>query len=147
VNLSYSEWLLALCLWREARGEGEAGMRAVGHVIRNRVFAGQGDWITVITAPLQFTSINPPKSKEGWPKDAQTVRFPQNDDLRWLTATQLAHAIFAGQDEDPTGVALYYANLANIDPGGWFERTILGNPAKYPQSAVIGRHSFFRELS
>ena len=143
MNLSYPEWLLALCVWREARGEGEAGMRAVGHVIRNRVFAKQGDWVKVVTAPNQFTSINPPKTREGFPKDGQTVLWPANDDTRFLKAQELAHSIFSGQDQDLTGGALYYANLVDIETGGWFEREILGHPEKYPRTALIGRHTFF----
>lgn len=146
MNLSYPEFLLALVMWREARGEGEAGMRAVGHVIRNRVFDGQGDWHKVITAPLQFTSMNPPKTKEGFPKDGQTALFPKSDDLRWISAVEAAHKIFSGQDQDITGGALYYANLEHIDKGGWFEVTILSDPAKFPQTAVIGRHTFYREV-
>lgn len=143
--MTYAEYLLALVMWREARGEGEEGMRAVGHVIRNRVSRGWGNWVEVMAKPLQFTSINPPKTKEGYPKDPQTCRWPAPDDVRWITAEQLAHQIYSGQDDDPTQGALYYANLQTIDTGGWFEKNILADPAKFPPTVVIGHHSFYRE--
>lgn len=145
MNLSYPEWLLALCLWREARGEGDVGMRAVAHVIRNRVFRGKQDWIQIITAPNQFTSINPPNTKEGYPKDRQTESWPAGTDLLWFRAQDIAHQVYSGQESDITGGALYYANLEHIDQGGDFERRILGHPEKYPRTALIGAHTFFGE--
>lgn len=60
--------LLGLCIWAEARGEGEEGRIAVGSVILNRVKHGRMNdpWgrrygrsvHTVIMAPYQFSWLN-----------------------------------------------------------------------------------------
>ena len=51
--------LLAATTWAEARSEGEEGMRAVAHVIVNRVGPRFGEDIsTVVLAPKQFSSWN-----------------------------------------------------------------------------------------
>jgi spore germination cell wall hydrolase CwlJ-like protein len=54
-------YLLALCIWAEARNQGLEGMQAVGSVILNRV-ARPGWWghdiKSVVLAPKQFSCFN-----------------------------------------------------------------------------------------
>ncbi len=60
-RLTYAEWMTALCIWREARGETFFGKVAVAEVIRNRA-ATKGRWpnsvVEVILQPWQFRSFN-----------------------------------------------------------------------------------------
>lgn len=100
---NYYRILLALTMYREARGQGREGMRAVGHVIRNRVNARWGDWDHVITKKWQFSAISAPG-------DSQLVVWPDSPDAVFLMAMELADAIYEGRDEDPTKGALNYWN-------------------------------------
>jgi len=137
--------LLALVGWREARGEGNApsekleAMRAVMHVIRNRVAAGWGDWDEVITRRNQFAAMSVPG-------DSQLVVWPEEDVPLFMAVLGLANAVYYGEDKDPTGGALYYANTKHLDQpwfSEWFRRDIVGNPEKHPQTARIRNHAFF----
>jgi hypothetical protein len=137
--------LLALVAWREARGEGRTpaekleSMRAVMHVIRNRVAAGWGDWDHVITRRNQFSAMSVPG-------DSQLVVWPDEDAPLFLAVLGLANAVYYGEDADPTGGALYYANIRHAGQpwfSEWFRRDILGNPEKHPETARIRNHAFF----
>jgi len=137
--------LLALVAWREARGEGDSpgekldAMRAVMHVIRNRVAAGWGDWDDVITRRNQFAAMSVPG-------DSQLVVWPDEDVPLFMAAMGLANTVYYGEDRDPTGGALYYANTKHLNQpwfSEWFRRDIVGNPTKHPQTVCIRNHSFF----
>ncbi len=69
-------YLLALCIWAEARSQGLEGMQAVGSVILNRA-ARPGWWgkdvKSVILAPKQFSSFN-----EDDPQRALMITIAQN---------------------------------------------------------------------
>ena len=57
---SYSNFVLALCIWREARGQSNEARRGVMNVILNRAglkFRGH-DVISVVLWPYQFSSFN-----------------------------------------------------------------------------------------
>jgi len=138
--LSWQDWYkiaLALTIWREASGEGRTGMRAVGHVIRNRVNAKWGDWDHVITAKWQFSSLTAPG-------DPMLVKWPDSPDPSFETAMSLADQIYDGSDPDITDGAVLYCNPKHIDKDGWFDREVLQKPAEHPRVAVIGQHEFFR---
>lgn len=137
--------LLALVAWREARGEGATlgekleAMRAVMHVIRNRVAAGWGDWDEVTTRRNQFAAMSVPG-------DSQLVVWPDDDVPLFLAVLELASAVYYGDDTDPTAGALYYANTKHLDQpwfSEWFRRDIIGDPEKHPQTARIQNHTFF----
>ena len=128
--------LLAICTWREARGEGQEGMRAVAHVIRNRVHAGWGDWDDVITKKNQFSSI----SLAG---DSQLLVWPDDDDASFRLVFEMCKSVLSGLDDDVTNGALYYANLKNTT-SGWFLNNIVGRPLEHPITVKIGRHTFFK---
>lgn len=137
--MNYEAFMLALVIWREARGEGDEGMVAVGRVIANRVAHGWGDWIKVITAPAQFSSI----SIMG---DPQTVKWPQVPDKAWERAQELANAFVGHSGEalapDPTGGATFYWNPATAT-SGWFKHSV--ESGKLQKTVTINRHDFYRE--
>jgi spore germination cell wall hydrolase CwlJ-like protein len=128
---AYFKALLALVIWREARGEGHTGMRAVAHVIRNRVLATHlpFQWDDVIERRLQFSSITAPG-------DPMLVQWPKQPDAQFEDAMQIAESVYNSSDEDPTGGATMYANLHVCHPD-W-------NWSKLTQTAVIGAHTFFK---
>jgi N-acetylmuramoyl-L-alanine amidase len=132
--MNWNDWytaVLALVIWREARGEGTEGMRAVAHVIRNRVVAGAatpGDWGAVIERKWQFSSLTAPG-------DSQLVQWPAHPDAGFEQAMAIAARVFAGTDQDPTGGASHYCNLSLCHPA-WAQTLT--------ETAKIGRHTFFK---
>jgi spore germination cell wall hydrolase CwlJ-like protein len=139
--MTWADWfkaLLALVLWREARGEGHDGMRAVAHVIKNRVDATDlpDQWDDVIGAKRQFSSMTAPG-------DSQLVLWPKQPDVRFEDAMQLAEDVYNNADQDNTGGAHYYANLALVPPTSSFWK-IVEDTEHHPQTAVIGHHTFFK---
>lgn len=139
--MNWADWFkaaLALVIWREARGEGEDGMRAVAHVIRNRVEASHlpDSWEDVIEAKWQFSSMTAPG-------DSQLVAWPKQPDQSFETAMQIAERVYGGLDFDLTNGAHFYANLAIVPPSSSFWQIIADKQA-HPQTAVIGHHTFFQ---
>jgi len=127
----YFKSLLALVIWREASGEGHTGMRAVAHVIRNRVMATHlpDQWEDVIVGKWQFSSITAPG-------DPTLVRWPKQPDTSFEDAMQIAEGTYTGVDPDITGGAVMYANLHVCSPKWDF--------GKLEQTCVIGAHTFWR---
>lgn len=125
----YSKFLLALTIYREARGEGEAGMTAVGHVIANRCFQWGRTWHDAITSRNQFSSM----SVAG---DSQTVVWPPVND----PVFEIAENVYVGFSKDNTGGALYYANEGAIS-SDWYRKEIIENP-EHPVTVVIGKQTF-----
>lgn len=126
--------LLALTMWREARGEGLDGMAAVGLVVQNRVRVWGPSWDKVLVGKNQFSSMTVPG-------DSQLVVWPTDEPLFKLTYMK-AWDIFKGECPDITHGALYYAYLPNVT-SGWFLREIVGKPAVHPVLAQVGRHTFY----
>jgi N-acetylmuramoyl-L-alanine amidase len=127
---------LALCAWKEARGQGLIGMRAVMCVIKNRV--GKPGFAhtlhDVIYGKNQFTSMSVASDPEFNLEPSGPV---------WPGAQLLASQVLDESLPDNTNGAHYYANLDTMDKGGWFERNILGQPGTHPLTATIGAHSFY----
>lgn len=94
----YETALLALCIWREARGEGEIGMRAVACSIRNRVQRPSwwgSSFADVIGKKYQYSSM-------AAPGDPQLIRYPDMNDAAFAEALQIADAIVNEEDiENP----------------------------------------------
>lgn len=117
----------------EARGDGEKGMAAVAHVIRNRAArpAWWGSTLTgVILKPRQFSAWN-----EGDPNRPFMLALSNTDD-DFLAAKALVTPILEGQQEDPTGGATHYHTRA-IKP--WWS-----NSPKLVKTVNIGEHVFYR---
>lgn len=95
--------LMALCCWREARGEGAMGKRGVCHVILNRVnarsFFGH-DIHSVILKPCAFSSFNL--------NDPNADKWPADADPSWMDSQTAAKQVLSWNDPDLTAGALYY---------------------------------------
>lgn len=134
--MAWSSWdiaVSALCAWREARGEGREGMRAVLHVIRNRSRQKNISIAQVTTAPMQFSSMTAPE-------DPELTRFPRpggSDGAAFETAMQIAEDVATGADvQDPTSGATFYFNPRVVMPA-WAQHMT--------KTATIGNHDFYKE--
>jgi N-acetylmuramoyl-L-alanine amidase len=124
-------FMLALAIYREARGEDLAAKLAVGCVIRNRVqhpsWYGR-TWFDVITKPYQFSSFNP--------GEPNSIVFGGPADLTWQDSVEAAVRVLGGEP-DPTGGATFY-----------FDRSAAMNPPKwaviYLHTADIGAFHFYK---
>lgn len=132
--------LLACLLWGEARGCHDDGKLAVANVVKNRVlsgrFPGRDDWAKVITAPLQFSSLNandPNRKKllEPLKWDSQST---------WDSCYACASAVLDGMTMDNTQRATHY-----------FDRSLDANPphwaAAFVHTCDIDRLHFYRDNS
>lgn len=133
---------MALTMWGEARNQGEAGMRAVGHVIKNRaesnhpgVFGGT-DIEAVAHAPKQFSAWNKGDPNRQMMLDIDDLRPGDPGYEEWQTAQKLATNILSGRDSDNTNGSLYYHTNA-VNPV-WAKKM---DPVK-----KIGDHLFYNEI-
>ena len=133
----YELVLLALCLWREARGETVAAKEAVAWCIRNRVTHPTWwgtDWCSVILKPWQFSSFNA--------NDPNAVKWPRPNDASWQSCLVIANAVYAGEGQDPTHGATHY-----------FDDSLKDNPPKWATdeslepAGKIGRLNFYRRAT
>lgn len=123
--------LLALCVWREARGEGPIGQRGVAHTIQNR--AAEPSWWGhdvrgVILCPRQFSSFNA--------DDPNADKFPNPADQGYQSIDAMCRAVLGGTDEDVTAGAQWYID-SSISPPAW--------ASKLEVSLQIGRLTFYRK--
>jgi hypothetical protein len=129
--------LLAATAWAEARSEGEYGMRAVAHVIVNRLGARFGDSLeTVIRAPKQFSAWNIGDPNRPLAQNPERYATAGVDKDTWEIAQQVALQVLQGQSVDPTNGALFYHTLA-VRPV--WDRFAVG-------PLVIGSHIFFHDV-
>lgn len=139
--------LLKICLWREARGEGNEGITAVASVVRNRVIRRKTSYALEVMRPWQFTSMTDPN-------DPEYALYPQDGDLSAVAADAIAEQVIAGEIPDPTGGATLYWNPTGIQSAKKFkllDGTIVAFPQNWNASVVqetvrIGKHIFLREL-
>lgn len=107
--------LLAATTFGEARSEGEHGMRAVAHVMVNRIGPRFGeDLSTVILSPKQFSVWNrsDPNRRLVVNLARDPARYNGGAVTEWETAQRIAREVLAGQSIDPTGGALFYHTQA-----------------------------------
>nr|WP_134600891.1 cell wall hydrolase [Pseudomonas aeruginosa] len=128
--------VLARTLWGEARGEGAAGMVAVGWTIRNR--AAQPGWWgraipTVCQKPYQFSCWN--RDDPNFPYLSGAKQIPA---AQYLQAREAALVVLAGKQPDPTGGATHYYSTSMSKPPAW--------AALARRTVKIGRHIFFRDV-
>ena len=121
--------IAALCAWKEARGEGHDGMRAVVHVIANRAQLQNKSWAQIVYAPLQFTSMT-------YRSDPQLGLVPKQPDPAFEDALNIAEYVQGGSDPDLTGGATHYFNPELVLPS-W--------AATMVKTATIGHHDFYKE--
>ena len=108
-----AHWM-ALTMWGEARGDGEAGMRAVGHVIDNRRRSGRNPTTYVtdtVSEAWQFSCWNPGDPNLAAMLNVEALPANSHERLMWQAARRLAEEILSGRSEDPTGGALFYHSV------------------------------------
>lgn len=135
---------MALCVWKEARGEGIAGMEAVACVILNRAkkwyYLQQERVHAAVYAKNQFTSMSVPS-------DPEFSLMPHPNDPQYAYADTLCSTLLANVDDsattDPTHGALYYANLAECT-SGWFAEHVVADTVNHPLLATIGKQNFYK---
>jgi spore germination cell wall hydrolase CwlJ-like protein len=129
--------LLAATAWGEARSEGADGMRAVAHVIVNRVGQRFGDDLeTVIRAPKQFSAWNVGDPNRPLVQNPERYATGGANLETWRAAQEIAREVLSGQSVDPTNGALFYHTRA-IRP--WWSRYGHG-------ATAIGAHIFYRDV-
>ena len=122
------DFILALCIWREARGEGSDGMQAVGCVIRNRVTQHKTSYYQEVTKPWQFSSI----TAKG---DPELSVYPMIGDTQWALIQAMVPAIIDGTLADNTGGAQFYY-ATTIPLPSW--------AASMTQTCQIGKQVFYK---
>jgi spore germination cell wall hydrolase CwlJ-like protein len=125
----------ALTVWGEARGEPDAGKRAVAWVIRNRA-ASPGWWgadvESVCRKPGQFSCWN-----EGDPNRDGIERLADRDPV-YLCCLEIVREVMAADPvRDPTRGASHY-HARGIEPPFW----AIG----HEPSAAIGNHLFYNDV-
>ena len=135
IDVVDARWM-AMTMWGEARGGGEAAMRAVGHVIGNRSRASlRSRYVTdTVSEAFQFSCWNAGDPNREAMMNVDSLRWDSEDRRMWLTARRVAEEILSGHSEDPTGGALFYHTTA-VSPH-W--------SAGIPPTRQIGSHLFFR---
>lgn len=101
----YEITLLALTLWREARGESTDAKIAVAHTVKNRIdnpgWWGN-DWISVLTKKWQYSSLTDPNDK-------QLTTWPKADDHVFEECLSIAEMVVRGVYNSPLkGIDSYY---------------------------------------
>ena len=116
---------LALCVWREARGESPRGKRLVAQVIENRVQDRRWPetYVSVITQPWQFSAFNK--------TDQNATKFPSETDPSWPDCVAAADAVL--ETAEPFTDANHYC-VSTIFPAWRDDAKIV---------AVDGHHTFF----
>ena len=129
-----AHWM-ALTMWGEARGSGEEGMRAVGHVIDNRRKSGHhGGFATdTVSQAWQFSCWNAGDPNLRAINNIDELPHTSREYRLWQAARRIADEILAGRSTDPTGGALFY-HATYVEPR--WSRGV--EPV-----ALIGNHLFF----
>lgn len=119
--------ILAITIWREARGEGMAGMTGVYHVIMNRALADREGWPSdpeqVCLQPYQFSCWNS--------LDPQRKLYPNRGDVQYQQAQYIANL----DPTDPTGGATAYFD-SSITAPSWADPKLF--------TVAIGRLRFYK---
>lgn len=132
--MSIGDWhkaLLALVVWREARGEVLAAKIGVACSIRNRVLAdkvGPNRWAAVICERDQYSSMT-------YHGDPNLVEWPGEDDASWTACMVVAEQVINWQIADNTGGAVNYVNLS-VDQPAWAHTM--------KETCKIGAQTFFK---
>ena len=127
--------LVALVIWREARGESSQGKLGVAAVIRNRA-AMPGWWgndvMSVCVKPWQFTSMT-------GAGDANLIKWPKASDTSWQQSLAAAEMMLTDGAADPTSGATHYHDVSIEKPTGWGD--------KIEFITQIGKLKFYKETA
>lgn len=115
-----------------ARHGGINNMLAICHVLRNRVFAGWGDWVDVTLRAAE-------KRATIYPSELPNLK---TNNVRVLLSR--IDEIYAKTDMiDLTGGALFYMDQ-NYPVEDWFMKEIVDKPEEHKRVAHIGPVWFFK---
>ncbi len=123
---------LALNIYFEARSEPEAGKRAVGHVVMNRVSSKRFPG-TVCDVVRQGGELRRYRCQFSWWCDGRSDK--PRDKREWHKSSEIALAVYWGRTEDPTAGALWYH--ADYVKPSWRK--------EYERGPKIGRHIFYSQ--
>lgn len=125
-NALIRRFALALCVYREARGESQLGKLLVAQTIENRVIDKRwpDTYIGVITQPLQFSAFNK--------ADPNVTVFPKEDETVWMDCVAVADAVIAAPT--PFTFANHY-HVKGLNPPWADDRRIV---------ATEGQHVFYQ---
>jgi N-acetylmuramoyl-L-alanine amidase len=129
---SFDLEIAARTVWMEARGEGEAGLRAVAAVIINRTkrkWRGAQTMAEVCLQPLQFSCWNT--------SDPNRVRMARLKATDPLLLSCLAYVQDAAAGLDPTNGAVLYCAKAVAPSVYWVKSAT--------QVSEVGRHVFYSD--
>lgn len=105
-------YILALCIWREARGESFRGKLLVGFTIKNRVKDPRwpSTYEGVITQKQQFSAFNP--------TDPNAVKYPPTgaenmaEEAAWLECVRAAETVLNSSSSMTTANHYHTKNAA-----------------------------------
>jgi len=111
--------LMALTIWREARGESFDARTGVAFVIRNRVnrpcWWGK-TWLQVCFTKWQFSGVT-------GVGDGNLIKWPQENHIAdwksWEDCLLIAEKVYNGQLSDPTKGATHYHDDSIDYPQAW----------------------------
>jgi cell wall hydrolase len=134
--MSYGEWLAALAIWREARGQSLQAMHAIWWVIQNRVMDKR--WPNtvsgVVRQRLQFSSMTASGDPNllVYPEEPANGAAPAPD---WVAFLNAQVAITTDLGGDPTHGANHYHSMPIGKEPHW------ADPAK--MTVAIGPFRFY----
>lgn len=106
---AYPNVLLALCVWREGRGEGSAARLGILWVMLNRSHTRRLSIEEVILQPKQFSSFNA--------GDPNVSKFPSPaNPAEWVAFQQICELIGSPGVSDPTSGATHYHSIPPTQP-------------------------------
>lgn len=111
---------------------------AVAFVLRNRVNAGWGDWLSVLNSRGDFLADHDYLSKS-------RVFDPREPVLRQVI--ERIDGVYDGSIEDKiTAGGLYYADITSLiyNPKSAFGVNIVGKPDEHPRVAQVGNLTIFK---
>jgi len=124
--------LLALVIWREARGETHDAKFAVGCSIRNRVqhprWWGRS-YHTVILDPWQYSSFNA--------NDSNSQKFPHPGDEAFADCEAAASSVISGDADTTGGAVSYFDKSLDAHPPKW------ASSPQFKQCPDIGDFHFY----
>ncbi len=136
-KLSYDEYIIATTLVGEAGGEGEAGMKAVANVLKNRAKATGENVANVALKPEQFSMWNSHtiggEKVQNVHKEFVKDAYPNNDKV-WKKAIEITRNIKSLEDNTGGATSYYNPDVASPDWGEGSET--------WKNSKKIGRHIF-----
>lgn len=140
-TFSQAEWM-ARTIFGEARGEPAQGMRAVGHVIMNRV-NDRGFPDSVAKVVTQGNGSQFQAWRVGDPNRDRLLSVTSSDEM-FALALSISQEILAGQSFDPTNGAIIYFNPATSTNSSFVNAVLSQVDSGQAIQIDIGRHAFFQ---